>query len=51
MSKNIQKEIFVNKKIVDPVDFSNPTNLHVINRNNRRESTNNAEDSEELKKF
>jgi hypothetical protein len=35
---------------VDPVDFSNPTSLHVINRNNRREN-NATEDNDEIKKF
>jgi hypothetical protein len=35
------------------VDFSNPSNLHVINRNLRREpvSTNPGEENEELKRF
>lgn len=56
MSKNIQKEIFVNKKVnsVDPVDFSNPTSLHVINRNHRKDnnsSVQNNEDSDEIKRF
>jgi hypothetical protein len=48
MSKNIQREI-LNKKPVDPVDFSAPTSLHVINRNRRDPVV--EENSEEIKRF
>jgi hypothetical protein len=48
MSKNIQREI-LNKKLVDPVDFSAPTSLHVINRNRRDPVV--EENSEEIKRF
>ena len=49
MSKNIQREI-LNKKptSVDPVDFSTPTSLHVINRNRRDPVV--EENSEEIKR-
>jgi hypothetical protein len=50
MSKNIQREILNRKPTgVDPVDFSAPTSLHVINRNRRDPAA--EENSEEVKRF
>jgi hypothetical protein len=60
MSKNIQKDILNSvsqrKGGIDPVDFSQQSNLHVINRNLRRDplqshNPSTAEDNEELKRF